>query len=240
MKLFGWLFRRSNRKAAKKMIPITELKPDAVPPGCNILAQSEVPASLLIGDLVFEKKYEEAIKFGLDLLKESPDDAGAHINLMVAYFKARGLNDSYFDRSTYHAKMAILNGHHTGYAEQRLAINLDKQKFYHQSLQLYRLILDTEGFHFSASGCGNGIDWEKRRASVLAKIDKANDKETDILFTEGQISKIIKDIADEDEWEKIRSENWERINKELDKAMFVKKDQDETERLLKELRKWSR
>jgi hypothetical protein len=58
--------------------------------------------------------------------------------------------------------------------------------------------LNTEGFHFSTHGCGNIIDWEKRRKNIIKNMDKATDKENDILFTEDEISKIIKTIYNDD------------------------------------------
>lgn len=185
-----------------KTEPVSSVNPYVTPEGSIILYQSEIPASCTIGNLIFEKEYEKAIRIGLDLLKQTPNDPGVHINLMVAYFKSRESNPNYFDKSTYHAKRAMLCGHHTGLAEDRLAKNLDKCKHYHQSLQLYNLILDNPGFHFSSHGMGNGIDFNKRRFNVLKKMDKAVDSETDILFTDEEIAQIIQSVRDNDAAEK--------------------------------------
>lgn len=135
-----------------KTEPVSSVNSSAIPEGSTILYQSEIPAYCSIGNLIYEKKYAEAIQMGLDLLKQTPNDPGVHINLMEAYFKSRESNPDYFDKSTHHAKLAMLCGHHTGLAEDRLAKNLDKCKLYHQSLQLYNLILDNPGFHFSSHG----------------------------------------------------------------------------------------
>ena len=215
-------------------IPVSKIKADIVPQGAEIICESEIPASCGIGNLVYEKRYREAIDEGLRLLESSPHDAGVHINLMEAYFKGRELSPDYFDKSTYHAKMAILCGHHTGYAEERLAKNLDKCKSYHQSLQLYKLILDTEGFHFSSHGCGDKAEFEKRRQSVLAKIAKASDTESDILFSDDEIAGIIKGIKDNDIREKKEQERFDRIMKQMEEAL-QKDDFRSYDRLSEEL-----
>lgn len=221
--------------------PISQVTSIPIPEGSTIVAESEIPVSCSMGNLIFEKKYQEAIDLGLKLLEQTPNDCGVHVNLMDAYFKGRELSPDYLDKSTYHAKKSILLGHHTGYAEERLAKNLDKAKLYHQSLQLYNLILDKEGFHFSLNGCGNCIDFEKRRESILKKMDKALDTEADILFTPEEIEKIIQDIKDEDQ--RIRHERLsfqrrhakdKRLLKKLEDA-FKRRDYDEFDRIYKEL-----
>lgn len=212
-----------------KAVPISSVSSCAIPEGSSILSQSEIPASCSIGNLIFEKKYAEAIQMGLDLLKQTPNDPGVHINLMEAYFKSRESNPDYFDKSTHHAKLAMLCGHHTGLAEDRLAKNLDKCKLFHQSLQLYNLILDNPGFHFSSHGMGNGIDFNKRREFILKKMDKAADTEADILFTTDEIARIILSVRDNDAAEEAeRKASEERI------ALFKKKADDAE----KEIRKY--
>lgn len=177
--------------------PISQITKIELEPDEAILAESEIPAFCQIGNLIFEKKYHEAIEYGLSLLEHNPTDCGAHVNLMDAYFKARNDNPQYLNKSTYHARLAILYGHHTGYAEDRLAKNLDRAKYYHQSLQLYDLIL-RDDFHFSPHGCGDKAAFAKRRNKIFQKIDKALDSEKDILFTLDEISIIIKDVQYED------------------------------------------
>lgn len=205
-----------------KTEPVSSVNSSAIPEGSTILYQSEIPAYCSIGNLIYEKKYAEAIQMGLDLLKQTPNDPGVHINLMEAYFKSRESNPDYFDKSTHHAKLAMLCGHHTGLAEDRLAKNLDKCKLYHQSLQLYNLILDNPGFHFSSHGMGNGIDFNKRRESILKKIDKAADTEADILFTPDEIARIIQSVRDND-----AAEDAERKASEERIAILEKEAQQE-------------
>lgn len=221
--------------------PISQVTSIPIPEGSTIVAESEIPVSCSMGNLIFEKKYQEAIDLGLKLLEETPDDCGVHINLMDAYFKGRELSPDYLDKSTFHAKKSILLGFHTGYAEERLAKNLDKAKQYHQSLQLYNLILDNKEFHFSPGGCGNSIDFAKRRDAVLKKMDKALDTESDILFTPEEIAQIIQGIKDKDQlreeellkYQK-KTELRDRLVKEMDEA-FERKDWDEFNRIEKEL-----
>ena len=181
---------------------------------------SRVPESWDIGNLIFNKRYVEAVQLGLKLLSKNPHSCSVHINLMDAYFKGKeAVAADYIDKSTYHAKQAILYGHNTGYAEERLAKNLDKAKMYHQSLQLYNLILETDGFHFSTHGCGNCIDWNHRRDSILKKMNKAVDSEADILFTLDEISHIIQTIKENDEKERREKERYDSIMAEIEKAM---------------------
>ena len=218
-----------------KEVPISEVKVTAIPEGSSVVAESTIPEFCSIGNLVYEKKYAEAVELGLKLLEESPNDCDVHINLMDAYFKGKEIvaND-YIEKSSYHAKQAILLGHNTGYAEERLAKNLDKAKKYHQSLQSYNLILETEDFHFSRSGCGNGIDWNHRREAILKKMDKAVDSESDILFTPSEIKQIIQSIKDNDDRERMEKERYDRIMKEIDMAI-QKGEHEKCDRLFKEL-----
>lgn len=187
----------STYNSKQEMIPVSEVTGQNSIEQSTIVAQSEIPASTKIGNLIFGKQYESAIQEGLRQLKKNPNDAGVHINLMVAYFKARETNPDYFDKSSYHAKMAILNGHHTGYAEDRLAKNLDKQKKYHQTIQLCDLVL-RDDFHFTEHGCGNVIDFSIRKEKAQQRINKASDNENDLLFTSEEIKKIIGDIKKTD------------------------------------------
>lgn len=206
-----------------RTIPLSSINSSVIPEGASIVYESKTPAFCEMGNLIFEKKYQEAIKLGLYLLKETPNDPGVHINLMVAYFKSRDTNPAYFDKSTEHAKLAMLCGHHTGMAEDRLAKNLDKCKLFHQSLQLYNLILDNPDFHFSTHGMGHGIDFNKRREAVLKKMDKAADTDSDILFTPDEITKIIQSVHDNDTAEiaQIRAseERIELLRRQAEKAL---------------------
>jgi len=172
----------STNDGKREMTPVSEVTGQNSIEQSTIVAQSVIPASTKIGNLTFDKQY---------------NDAGVHINLMVAYFKAREIKPDYFDKSSYHAKMAILNGHHTGYAEDRLAKNLDKQKKYHQTIQLCDLVL-RDDFHFTEHGCGNVIDFSTRKEKAQQRINKASDNENDLLFTPEEIEKIIGDIKKTD------------------------------------------
>lgn len=210
---------------------VEEAKPDpeTTEEQPELVASSNLEPSdaCTLGNLIYEKKYQEAIDLGTKLLETKPDDCGIHINLMEAYFKLRHIQD-YWAKSSYHAKQAIINGHTTGYAHERLAKNLDSAKLYHKSLQLYNLILDNKDFHFSASGCGKSIDWEKRRANVLARMNKASDKDTDILFTPEEIAKIIRTIKDEELQEKKRELMWNAIERAWERG-----DSETYDKLLK-------
>ena len=100
-----------------------------------------------VGNSIYEKQYEKAISQCKKLLEENPKSIELHINLMDAYFKAKQLDASYYDMSTEHAKLAMLYGHNTGYAQQRLVINLTKDRKYYQAIQVCDIIL-SNSFHF--------------------------------------------------------------------------------------------
>lgn len=220
-----------------KRISVSKVTPVSIPEGSTVVRESQIPEYCSIGNLVFEKKYKEAVELGLKLLEETPNDAGVLINLMDAYFKGKEATaPDYLEKSTYYAKQAMINGHYTGYAEERLAKNLDKAKLYHQSLQLYNLILETEGFHFSSQGRGNFIDWNHRRESVLKKMDKALDTEEDILFTPEEIAQIIQNIKDNDDRERRQKERYDRIMAEIEIAL-KNGEHEKCDKLFEELHK---
>ena len=159
----------------------------------NIVYSSEIPESISMGELMFEKKYEEAISLGKKLIQKDPKDYGVHINLMEAYFKARNNDSSYFDLSTFHAKQAVIYGHNTGLAQQRLAINLEKGLKIHQAIQLCDIIL-SEKFHFSLHGFGNKEEYANRKVRLVKKLDKAIDTDNNRLFTKEEIILIYDNL----------------------------------------------
>lgn len=204
MSFFSGLF----KKKKDSVIPVSKLAKESIPENATILYQSEVPEWTSIGNLIFEKRYEDAVLLGKKLLAKNHDSAGVHINLMTAYFKSRNSNPEYLDLSTYHAKQAIIHGHNTGYAHERLAINLGRSGMIHQAIQLCDIILSDE-FSFSSHGCGNKQDFKKRRDSLLSKTDKAKDSDTSRLFTEAEIDKIFNDVRLAKEEERKRREEHE-------------------------------
>lgn len=203
-------------------LPKTSTRPISsivgVPEGMTVVAESEVPESIGLGNLNFEGRYLEAIAAGKQMLENNPMDGGVYINLMDSYFKARALDDSYFEKCTECARLAILCGHNTGYAHIRLIKNFTQTKHYHKALQLCELILSGE-IHFSRMGCGNYEDFGKRKASILKKLPKAIDKEGDVAFTpeeEASIQKVVAQIEAKEEVDrKAREERLRRMEKEL-------------------------
>ena len=188
---------REQRKIKEPIVPIMEFKRvrEFIPKNMTVVAQSEVPAWCNIGELVFEKRYDEAIQLGKKLLAQNPYSAGTHINLMDAYFKSRNENNDHFDMSTYHAKQAMICGHNTGYAQKRLVINLEKSGRIHQAIQLCDIILDDK-FFFSAHGCGSKEDFLKRKESLLKKVSKAIDSSDELLFTNKAIKEMLNVISE--------------------------------------------
>jgi hypothetical protein len=191
MGIFGNLFGKKDKK--EYTIPISELVKDAIPKNATILYQSEIPEWVVIGNLNFEQKYNEAIEYGKKLLTKEPNSAGVHIELMVAYFKLRNENPKYFDLSTYHAKQAIIYGHNTGYAHERLVINLEKNGMINQAIQLCDIVL-SEKYHFSSHGCGRKEDFLFRKEKLTYKLHTAKDNVNTKLFSDKEITLLYKNL----------------------------------------------
>lgn len=193
----------------KVLATISEVNPAGIPEGITVVAESKIPASCNLGNLNFEKNYQKAIDEGLKLLEQTPNDVGVHINLMVSYFKARDIDPTYLDKCTYHAKQAILYGHNTGYAEDRLIKNLIKAKLFHQAVQLCDIVL-MDDFQFSAHAMGNKEEYVSRRAKLILKLPKSLDTASDSLFTPEEIKQIIQSIKDNDERERLEQFEWHK------------------------------
>lgn len=184
------LFRPEKKEEKEVMVGITSVTRDKLPENANLIAESKIPAFCKIGNLIFDKKYHEAIEFGNKLLQQTPNSKGVHVNLMDAYFKIRNENPSFYEKCLDHARLAMLYGHNTGYVQERLAISLEMQGKINQALQICNIVL-SEKFQFSSHGCGRKEEFVKRREKLLKKINRAIDNETDLLYTPEEISKII-------------------------------------------------
>lgn len=215
--LFSTIFRKRSSEQHPNTMTSNHPKKTSAPGYASFSGTEETVA---MGNKVFHKDYQGAIDDGLRALESAPEDPMVHINLMDAYYRGRDISPEHIDKSTEHAKLAMLNGHHTGLAEYRLAINLEKKKFYHQALQLYNLILNTPGFHFSQHGMGNDIDFILRKTKAIAKLPKALDKETDLLFTEEKVFHMIQGIRYAEEAERRAQQAFQKRQKALyDKIM---------------------
>lgn len=231
MNLFEKIFRVKKQKELTAQV--SELNINKTNNNLKIVSQSEMPDYCNVGNLVFEKKYNEAIELGEKLLFSNPNSAGAHINLMDAYFKARKENETYLDLSTYHAKQAIIYGHNTGYAHNRLVINLEKNKLIFQAIQLCDIVL-SERYHFSPHGCGKKEDFLFKKEKLKYKINTAKDNELSKLFTDKEINLLYENLDSliqtncENEISTGFSLSEEEIEKQLkiirDKANGIKKE----------------
>lgn len=113
-----------------------------------------------------------------------------HFLLMDKYFRDRDLKQEYFNKSTYHAKMAMIYGHNTGYVQKRLVINLERSHLINQAIQLCDIVL-SEKFIFSQYGVGKKAEYQLRKIKLQEKINKANDSPNDILFNEDELQKVF-------------------------------------------------
>lgn len=143
---------------------------------------SSVPAACGMANMIFDKDYDNAIAYGEQLISNCPNDYFAHCNLMCAYLKKGDI-----ENCNKEAKLAIIKGHHTGFCENRLSINLYRAKKYHQCLQLYA-ITQNPRFEHSFS------DLYKRSQRALKHLNEAVDNENDVLFTSEEVEEIYMNI----------------------------------------------
>lgn len=200
MELLKNIFKKitGSRDNKEETISIAETKPNIRPK--SVICASEIPANTRIGNLVFEKRYEEAIALGYELLKKTPKSAGVHVNLMEAYFKARSLDESYYDKCTEHARLAMLYGHNTGLVQKRLVINLTKDKKIHQAIQICDIVLSDE-FHFSKHGCASKDEFAQKKSKLIQQIEKSHDNKDSIVFSKSEIQEILFHIKENDKQE---------------------------------------
>lgn len=217
-KIFGSSSGKSKDLSDKNevMINITSVNKEKILSDSEIIHESDIPEYCSIGNLIFEKKFHEAIELGEKLLEETPNSEGVHVNLMEAYFKARNENPIFLDKSTEHAKLAMLYGHNTGYVQERLVINLEKSGKINQALQVCNIVLMGQ-FHFSPHGCGSKDDFKKRKENLIKKLGKSTDKKNSVLFTKEEISFIIEQIRLEDEILKKEKIEYEKRMKQFEK-----------------------
>lgn len=204
MNLFKRLLGRNSAKPENSqenkevMINVSSVAKNKIPSNARIIAESQIPAYCSIGNLIYEKKYKEAIELGKRLLTETPNSAGVHVNLMDAYFKVKDENPTFYYKHIEHARLAMLYGHNTGYVQKKLAIGLEKQKKIYQAIQICDIVLDDK-FHFSTHGCGDKVEFVKRKEKLLKKAYNSKDSINSMVFTSDEISFLIEQIKQEEE-----------------------------------------
>ncbi len=219
-KIFGKSSGKSKDFSEKKevVINISSVSRDKIPSNSEVIYFSEIPEYCSIGNLIFEKRFHEAIELGKKLLEKTPFSPGVHVNLMDAFFKVRNENAFFLDKSIEHARLAMLYGHNTGYVQERLAINLEKMGKINQSLQVCNIVL-MDHFHFSTHGCGNKDDFTKRKEKLLKKLSKSISCEASLLYTNDEILFLIEQIHLEDERIKKEKIEYEKRMKRLEKDL---------------------
>lgn len=156
----------------------------------ELVYQSEMPKHCDIGNLIQEKRYEEAIKLGEEMLHDAQSNkAMVYINLMVAYQKVKDT-----ENTLRCAKGAINEGHTTGMALERLAIILERQHLFLEAIEVCDIALD-DNYYFSLYTSGNERkqEFRKRKERLLRRASK--DKRTieyKPIFYECQRLEIIR------------------------------------------------
>jgi len=203
-----------------KMVKLSSVVKERIPANAQIISESQIPQYCNIGNLIFEKKFKEAIDLGNKLLEETPTSAGVHVNLMEAYFKIRKENPINNEKVIEHAKLAMLFGHNTGYVQERLAISLEQVGQIEQAIQICDIVL-RDDFHFSSHGCGNKEDFKKRKEKLIKKLNKSPKDNQTPFFTDDEVSFTIKQIQLEDEREKKEQREYEKRIKNFEKEFRI-------------------
>lgn len=147
-------------------------------------------------NLIFNRKYAEAIEILESLLSEGKSNpshlAQIHISLMQAYFKIRNQGIDFLDKCNLHAKQAMLNGHNTGFAAERLVINLTKHGQIFQAMEVCKMIIGP-GYKLSRHGM-NKVDFSERLDKLRKKHPEAENQESAKFFTEEE-KRMIREMS---------------------------------------------
>lgn len=180
MDFFQKLKQILHRKSDVSMVKASEIS-DSLKDK-EVVAESSVPEGCLLGNLNFHKEYDRAIEEGKRIEAEYPNDYFVHCNMMVSYFKKGDI-----ENCNKEAKLAIIKGHHTGYCENRLSINLYKARKYYQVIQLSEIEENPRfGLFFD--------DVYKRKLRAQKHIDKATDTKEERLFTDEEIEESYQNV----------------------------------------------
>lgn len=182
MDFFQKLKQILHRKSDVSMVKASEIS-DSLKDK-EVVAESSVPEGCLLGNLNFHKEYDRAIEEGKRIEAEYPNDYFVHCNMMVSYFKKGDI-----ENCNKEAKLAIIKGHHTGYCENRLSINLYKARKYYQVIQLSEIEENPRfGLFF------DDVYKRKLRAQKHIDIDKATDTKEERLFTDEEIEELYQNV----------------------------------------------
>lgn len=88
----------------------------------------------------------------------------------------------------------MLNGHNTGYAQERLIINLEKSNKIYQALQVCEIIL-SDGFSFGNNTRNSKDDFYKRRMKLLKKTQNSADSPSSRIFNDNEILSIFNNTS---------------------------------------------
>lgn len=135
--------------------------------------------------------HNEAIALGEKLLKERPDSALVHVNLMDAYFKIREQDSINLLKSNLHAKMAMICGHNTGYVQHRLVVNLESMWLIENAIQVCEIVLNPS-FHFSKHGAGTKDEYAQRLERLQNKVQKSKPIDETLYFSKSDIAQTFK------------------------------------------------
>ncbi len=107
------------------------------------------------------------------------------------------------DKEIIAIKQLILEGHNTGLYHRKLSIALERNRRYYAAIHFCKLIMKGV-IVFSANGMGRFEDWYKRIERMERRIQKAEDRQGDTIFSEKELGEIVR-IQDE-----IKKEEMER------------------------------
>lgn len=144
-------------------------------------------------DLIYHKKYHEAITYGNKLLRHYPDEGYVQELMAEAYFKARKVMPNYRVRCISYVKEALSNKDFHNGLLKRLVLELGKDGCYYQIKQLGAFLKENSNLIAKFPYYIN-MDYYEAKATIASKkIDKgsAKDSAKHKLFSELQKRKIV-------------------------------------------------
>ena len=177
---------------------------------------------LYLSHLITNNELDEAIRLGEILSEKNPSNEMIYINLMEAYRKSK--KEKYNSEVIKYTRLALINGHNTGYAATRLCISLNREKRYHAIINVCDAVLNIR-YHFSTKT--DKAEFYKRKQRAISCLNNAVDNENDIIINTDEFIRMCNLI------DARMKEHHERLLEPVNKRTYI----DEHERQ-KDLRHW--
>jgi len=118
------------------------------------------------------------------------EKAMVHINLAEAYFKNRRSDASAIEKCNAHCVHALLSGHNTGFAAERLAMNLEKDGLLCEAIEVCDLILH-DSYALNPRSYLKKDDFRRRREKLNSKAKRQNAETLKSIFGQNDLIRIF-------------------------------------------------